>query len=838
MKSWLPFLICGLVATAGWGEFPKLHLQPVVLQQVHAPTCLTHAGDGSGRLFVVDQAGQIRVIKGGMLLPTPFLDISSTAGVVADRKVVAVGTGYTERGLLSLAFHPGYADPASAGFRRFYVNYTKPYEAGVDPAPPVADHTPNCTTVIAEFQVSASDPDRAEAASERRLLLVTQPQSNHNGGGLVFDGAGLLYIGSGDGGGADDNNVGHTGGEAPAQGVPRPTAALGNGQDKTVLLGKILRIDPLDPDGAGPLRYGIPPSNPFVGAGGGVKEEIFAYGIRNPWGLAFDDGPGGTGRLFCADVGQGRIEEVNLIVSGGNYGWRYREGTEMPTFSSGAATNPMPHPGGVLIDPIVEYGHPGMTGSTLPLLGLSITGGYVYRGSAIAGLQGKYVFGDYGATGGAANGRMMGLEETVPSSGAFVLTEALPILGGNPLSFRVLCLGRDEAGELYVGTKSTGGVLALENGLPNGGIYKLVAEPTDPPPVVLTAVKDNSVFSETGGGGGELSNGMGPLMIGRTPTVSGDHLRRGLVQFDLMGLPSGQRWSSAMLRLQVEAATAAPAASRSTVVHRVAAGWGEAGSFSAEGGAPAQPGEATWLQRFYSASSPVLWVEAGGDYAEAVSASFGLNGQTGSRGFQGPQLVKDVHAWLAAPSANHGWLIRSDEGTAGTVKRLVSREDADPARRPTLILVPSSRFENWLGQHFPNRLVGEYVDLAADEDGDGIANLLEYAYGLDPLLPNGESGLDTAAAMGGGGVEVTTRFLRDTAALDLRYRLEKSGDGAIWSAIAESVAGEMAIGKNDGEVLDETVVNGTVKRVSVRFATSAGDARRHFVRLVVEREAP
>ena len=271
MKSWLPFLICGLVATAGWGEFPKLHLQPVVLQQVHAPTCLTHAGDGSGRLFVVDQAGQIRVIKGGMLLPTPFLDISSTAGVVADRKVVAMSAAYTERGLLSLAFHPGYADPASAGYRRFYVNYTKPYEAGVDPAPPVADHTPNCTTVIAEFQVSASDPDRAEAASERRLLLVTQPQSNHNGGGLVFDGAGLLYIGSGDGGGADDNNVGHTGGEAPAQGVPRPTAALGNGQDKTVLLGKILRIDPLDPDGAGPLRYGIPPSNPFVGAGGGVK---------------------------------------------------------------------------------------------------------------------------------------------------------------------------------------------------------------------------------------------------------------------------------------------------------------------------------------------------------------------------------------------------------------------------------------------------------------------------------------------------------------------------------------------------------------------------------------
>jgi glucose/arabinose dehydrogenase len=264
MKSWLPFLICGLVATVGWGEFPKLHLQPVVLQQVHAPTCLTHAGDGSGRLFVVDQAGQIRIIKGGMLLPTPFLDISSTAGVVADRKVVAMSTAYTERGLLSLAFHPGYADPESAGYGRFYVNYTEP------------DGTPNCTTVVAEFRVSDTDADRAEASSERRLLVFPQPQNNHNGGGLVFDAAGLLYIGSGDGGSSNDNDAGHTGGFAATQTTPRPTNALGNGQDKTVLLGKILRIDPLDPDGAGPLRYGIPPSNPFVGAGGGVREEIFA----------------------------------------------------------------------------------------------------------------------------------------------------------------------------------------------------------------------------------------------------------------------------------------------------------------------------------------------------------------------------------------------------------------------------------------------------------------------------------------------------------------------------------------------------------------------------------
>lgn len=845
MKRLVLLLIGSLLGESSYGAFPSLHLQPVVLQQLHSPTCITHAGDGSGRQFVVDQAGQIRIIKGGMLMPEPFLDIASTASVEADRKVVAMTLLYTERGLLSLAFHPGYADAESPGYGRFYVNYTKPYQPGIDPPWPVPNHTPDCTTVVAEFRVSANDPDRADPTSERRLLMLVQPQRNHNGGGLVFDAAGLLYIGSGDGGGANDNNAGHTGGfeaipateTTPA--IPRPTDALGNGQDRTVLLGKILRIDPLDPDGDGPLRYGIPPSNPFVGEGGGVKEEIYAYGIRNPWGLAFDDGPGGSGRLFCADVGQGRIEEVNLIVNGGNYGWRYKEGREFPTFSSGAATSPMPNPGGVMIDPIAEYGHPGMAGSSLPLLGLSITGGYVYRGAAIAGLQGKYVFGDYGATNGAAGGRMMGLEETAAGSGEFILTEALPILGGNPLSFRVLCLGRDESGELYVGTKSTAGVLALENGRPTGGVYKIVAEPIDPAPVILTAVKDNSLFSETGTEGEALSNGQGPLFVGKTPVASGEHLRRALLQFDLSNVPSGQRWESALLRLHVEAATAANGAARSTMIHQVTAGWGEAGSFSAVGGALAQAGDATWIQRVFSVSAPQFWISDGGDYRGVISASFGLNAQTGFRGFQGPQLVKDVHEWLAAPSQNHGWLIRSDEGAPATVKRLASREDGDPTKRPTLILVPAGHFESWVGRHFPDYRVGQWIDPDGDDDGDGIVNLLEYAYGLNPRETQAEKGLETAVAMGSGGVrEVTTTFLRDTAASDLRYRLEKSVDNIEWVAIAESLGGAMTVAQNDGQVLGETEEGGSVRRVSVLFSTGAVDGQRYFVRLVVERVLP
>jgi hypothetical protein len=321
----------------------------VILDQIHSPTAIVSARDASDRLFICDQPGRIFIVKDGMLLPTPFLDISNTATNVAHRKVLGLTSSYDERGLLGLAFHSGFSNPASPGYRKFYVNYNKTYQAGIDPPPPIADHIPNCTTVIAEFQTSLTNSNIADPLSERKLLLYSQPQSNHNGGGLVCATDGTLYIASGDGGSSNDNNVGHTGGSAA-----RPTGGLGNSQDKTRLLGKILRISPLDPDGAGPLTYGIPGSNPFVGSGGGVREEIFAYGIRNPWGLCFDDRAGGTGRLFCADVGQLRVEEINIITSGGNYGWRYLEGTERPSFSTSMA-----HPGGTLIAPIAQYAHPG-----------------------------------------------------------------------------------------------------------------------------------------------------------------------------------------------------------------------------------------------------------------------------------------------------------------------------------------------------------------------------------------------------------------------------------------------------------------------------------------------
>lgn len=806
--------------------FPTVYLKPVVLQQFHSPTNILSAPDASGRVFVTDQPGIIYIIQDGMQRPTPFLDISNTAATVAHRKVIGVTTNYSERGLLGMAFHNGFADPLSSGYRKFYLNYNKTYQAGVDPPPPVADHTPNCTTVIAEFQVSATNPNVADPLSERRLLLFSQPQSNHNGGQLEFNpnDAGMLYIASGDGGSADDNNVGHTGGASPN---PRPTNCLGNGQDKTTYLGKILRINPLDPDGAGPLTYAIPTSNPFFNdaSPAGLKKEIYAYGLRNPWKFSFDWRSPGAGRLFCCDVGQLRVEEVNLIVAGGNYGWRYLEGTEMPSFSSGAVTNPMPHPGGTLIAPIAQYAHPDATGTALPKLGLSGTGGYVYRGAAIPALQGKYVFGDYGATNGAPSGRLMGLEETAPNSGIFTLTEAIPLLGGNPFSARILCLGEDSTGELYVGTKISAGVLALENGLPNGGLYKIVPVPTNPPPLTLDPAKDNSIFAE------ELSNATGNLFAGTSPV---GNLRRALLTFDLTSLPVGSRFSSAILQLNVNQIEAGTASQRNSILHKVLESWGEGTSFSATGGAAPTESDATWLYRNFSSSSPTAWSTDGGQYSSAISSSLAVNG-TGLWAWQSAQLLNDVHAWAGTPSTNQGWILRSDEGINSTTKRIDSRESA-AGIRPKLTLIPATPYEKWFAFYFPAFLVGQWVDPSGDLDGDGVANQIEYAYGLSPLAFDASDSFSLATTpVSAGTRNVTVTFRRDASATDLTYRLQTSANLSTWTTIAESVGGALTAGQNGGVVNSETTISGAVKLVSVTRPLTGPDTERQFIRLAVDR---
>ncbi len=444
----LMFLVAASPSAAR-AEFPSIRLEPLSAGDLFAPVGLTNAGDGSNRLFAVDQRGRVQILHDGALLPSPFLDIGD--------KLVTVRPTFDERGLLGLAFHPDYGEPGADGQGKFYVYYSAPKSGGTLENP--IDHQ----SVVAEYRVSSGNPDQADPDSERILLTFDQPQFNHDGGQLAFGPDGLLYISTGDGGSSNDNNAGHTGGNNT-----RPNGILGNAQDKTNLLGKILRIGPI---GTSPGEYQIPEDNPFVGDGGGVREEIYAYGLRNPWRFSFDDGPGGTGQLFVADVGQGDFEEVNIVTNGGNYGWRIREGLHDfdPT-----APNPDSVP---LLDPIAEYSHPGVGVGTE--IGLSVTGGFVYRGTQSPGLVGKYIFADWSREFSASGdellgGTLLGLEETSPNDWALSVLDIEGLEPGQPLSRYITALGEDESGELYVVTRDS---LAANPDVAGGVIYHLVEVP-------------------------------------------------------------------------------------------------------------------------------------------------------------------------------------------------------------------------------------------------------------------------------------------------------------------------------------------------------------------------
>ncbi len=412
-----------------------------------APLAMAVPPDGSNRLFIADQAGQIRIIDStGQLLAAPFLDLS-------DRLVTLDTSGafaYDERGLLGLAFHPGYATNG-----RFFVFYTAPK----GPDQPVEFDS---ETHISEFQVSATDPNLADPASERILLVIGKPQSNHNGGKLAFGPDGFLYLSTGDGGGANDNFGGHTGGSGFNNADAHPPVALGNAQDTSNLLGKILRIDV---DGVQP--YAIPPDNPLVGVAG-AREEIWAYGLRNPWQFSFDSG--GNHRLFCGDAGQLLFEEVSIITKGGNYGWVIREGLHcfnQANAGSPPAQCPSVGAGGEpLIDPIIEYPHSGA-----PSTGVAVVGGYVYRGTAIPELAGLYVFGDFSTGFLSPGGSLFVAEEAV--NGTWSMGE-LAVAGrnGGRIGEFIRAFGEDAAGELYVLSSDRLGPVGT-----TGHVYRIVPAP-------------------------------------------------------------------------------------------------------------------------------------------------------------------------------------------------------------------------------------------------------------------------------------------------------------------------------------------------------------------------
>jgi glucose/arabinose dehydrogenase len=356
---------------------PQLALSSFV-SGLTAPLGFEVPNDGTGRLFIIEQAGTIRIIQNGFLLSPAFLDITA--------KIESGG----EKGLLGLAFHPSFSTN-----RRFFINYTRRISLQLQ-------------SVISEFAVSAVDPNQADPASERQLLVVDQPFDNHNGGQLAFGPDGFLYIGFGDGGSGGD--------------------PLGNGQNLQTLLGKMLRID-VDSSPAAGKQYAIPADNPFASSGG--LPEIWAYGFRNPWRFSFDRP---TGRLFAGDVGQGDFEEVDLVTRGGNFGWNIMEGDHCypPGTPSCNTTG--------LILPINEYAHDAAGGT-------AIIGGFVYHGSAIPGLAGTFVFGDL------ASGHVWGLQEVAQGNWqrTLVLTHNLTVSS----------FGQDPDGELYLIDYGNGAVLRL-----------------------------------------------------------------------------------------------------------------------------------------------------------------------------------------------------------------------------------------------------------------------------------------------------------------------------------------------------------------------------------------
>lgn len=324
------------------------------------PLDLQSSNDDTNRIFVAEKTGRILVFKNEPSVSSTdtFLDLSANLSTTS------------EQGLLGFAFHPNYISNGHV-----YVCYNP--NAGV--------------SFISRFTVSQGNPNAVDMNSELVLLQIPQPQTNHNGGQLAFGPDGYLYISSGDGGGGGDPD--------------------NNAQTRSNLLGNILRIDVDNTSGA--LNYGIPRDNPFVGENN-IREEIFAYGLRNPWRISFDSE---TGALWAGDVGQGALEEIDIIVSGGNYGWKLFEGTSC--FSGNCDVNG-------LIAPIYEYARDNPDDR-------SVTGGYVYRGDTVTALAGKYIYGDF------VSGRIWALE-TDGSVNQLVTASGLSISS----------FGVDDNQELYV----------------------------------------------------------------------------------------------------------------------------------------------------------------------------------------------------------------------------------------------------------------------------------------------------------------------------------------------------------------------------------------------------
>ncbi len=424
-----------------------IELKPIADGMI-SPIGMAMPADGTGRMFVHDQAGVVWLVTAAGRSPTPVLDVRT--------RLVNLTSSYDERGLLGLALHPGFSSN-----RLFYTYTSEPSNAVPDFSSVLNPGTTNNHhSVVAEWRLDAVATNQADIASRRELLRVAEPQSNHNGGAMHFGPDGFLYITLGDGGSANDVANGHSIG--------------GNGQDINSILGKIIRID-VNGSNSANGKYGIPLGNPFVGTPG--VDEIYAYGLRNPFSFSFDRN---TGDLWLADVGQNKIEEIDIIYRGSNYGWNIKEGTFFFN-TNGYVTNvtdrPVPPD---LVDPVAQYDHDD---------GTAIVGGHVYRGVALPALAGRYVFGDWGIF-GSPSGRLYYLDA------GNEIKELRLGLEDRPLGLFLKGYGEDVGGELYIFTSKNQGPGGL-----GGAMYKLVPAPATTLALATGAITNGTNFlvANTGG---------------------------------------------------------------------------------------------------------------------------------------------------------------------------------------------------------------------------------------------------------------------------------------------------------------------------------------------------
>ncbi len=436
-----------------------VRLTPIVTG-MSAPLYGINPPGDSSRMFVLEQRGLVQIVQNGSLLPGSALDIQSRVAPPLNP-----ANANDERGLLGMAFHPGYADPASIGYRTLYTFNSEPIPAGsavTYAAPNNAAQT--FKNVVNEWKISPSNPNIIDPTSRREVISIGKNAGNHNGGTIAFGPDGYLYLGLGDGGNANDVGPSHL---EPG----------GNAQNLSTPLGKMLRFDPVNPSqntaSFDPLsangQYRIPRTNPFQSPG--QTPEVYALGFRNPYRFSFDTA---NGQLILADVGQNTIEEIDRVTLGGNYGWGLKEGDFLfnrvsgPGGAAGTVGARSPGSPAGLIDPIVgtlgtlQYDHSD---------GISITGGFVYRGSAIPQLIGKYVFGDLALRNAPprVDGRLFYADLTTGEIKEFLLPQFANGLLPNGLT--VHGFGQDGLGELYAMVTNT-----PANGA-GGIIYKLTLVP-------------------------------------------------------------------------------------------------------------------------------------------------------------------------------------------------------------------------------------------------------------------------------------------------------------------------------------------------------------------------